>query len=129
MPFTESEKVEIRKFCGYPLKGNSNTTVFGWRFMVWWGALEFRLNNLSIEEEGEIKNLYLPQLRLMQSDLYASYDDLDTNKAAVWDRNPKEISDKRKLYLLARKDLCEFLGVPFRGPYDFMSSHSASILL
>lgn len=129
MSFTESEKVEIRKFCGFPLKGNSNTTVFGWRFMVWWGSLEFRLNNLSSEEESEIRLIYLPQLRLIQNDLYASYIDLDTNKAAVWERNPKEISDKRKLYNMARRDLCEFLGIPFRAPYDFMSSHSAAILL
>jgi hypothetical protein len=125
MVFTDAEKVLIRKYCGYPFLGNVNTSAFGVRFTTWYGSLEYRMNSLSDNETSLVRTTFLANLTAIEADMYGSYIDLDTNKAAVWERNPKEIRDKWNLFVLCRKQLCEFMGVPYCGPYAFMDQHQA----
>ncbi|MEJ0047578.1 MAG: hypothetical protein WDN04_16720 [Rhodospirillales bacterium] len=49
---TDQQKTEIRRHCGYPAYGATPAGNMGWRFFVAYGALEFRMNNLSAAEEA-----------------------------------------------------------------------------
>ena len=48
--FLDSEKTDIRRFCGYPAYGATQSGFQSWRFFQAYGLLEFRLNNLSVAE-------------------------------------------------------------------------------
>jgi len=50
MPFTDEEKTDIRRFCGYPAYGAGAAGFQSWRFYQAYGTLEFRMNNLSSAE-------------------------------------------------------------------------------
>lgn len=112
MSFSEAERTDIRFFCGYAMFGNTNTPMFGPRFLTSYGLLEYRVINASPSEEDLIRSM-LVDLRVLRADIYAARDDLDTDRAAVWYRNKAEIAEKSNLYRLRRYELCDFLGVPF----------------
>lgn len=111
MPFTEAEKTDIRRFCGYPAYGSPNSATQGWRFFQAYGLLEFRMNNLS-DAETVIVRRYLATLNGLEIAVPRSGDNLDTDQAAVWTRNRDELRDRAKLFDDWRRRLCAFLGVP-----------------
>ncbi len=89
---------------------------FGWRFFQQYGTLEFRMVNLSEDEEIEIRTNYLVKLPNLETDTYSVRQNLDTAQAAVWYWNKEEIRDRKKLYNYWRGELCAFIGVD-KGPY------------
>ncbi|HEX3399901.1 MAG TPA: hypothetical protein VHT74_06215 [Acetobacteraceae bacterium] len=111
MAFTDSEKTDIRRFCGYPAYGASPAGQQTWRFFQAYGLLEFRMNNLS-EAEGVVVRRYLGTLTVLESAVPRSGDNLDTDQAAVWTRNRDELRDRAKLFDDWRRRLCGFFGVP-----------------
>lgn len=111
MAFTDTEKTDIRRFCGYPVFGNEQSQAFGYRFFNQYGALEFRLNNLSTAEEAVIRNTYLPNLTQLETDIPNTRANLDTSKAAVWTHNSNEMRDRDQLFDSWRRRLCGYLGV------------------
>ena len=122
MSFTDSQKTDIRRFCGYPAFGNNNATGFqNWRFFQAFGLLEFRLNNLSPAEEGVVTATYLANLYTLETAIPASAANLDTDSASVWKHNKNEVADRAKLFAYWRGELCKFLGVP-NGPGLFSGS-------
>ncbi len=52
MAFTDAEKTDIRRFCGYPAYGAGAAGFQSWRFYQAYGMLEYRMNNLSAAEHG-----------------------------------------------------------------------------
>ena len=112
MAFTTAEKVDIRRFCGFQAFGNSATQAFGHRFSTHYGTLEFRLNNYAPEEETVIRNTYLFNLQTLELAVFSASDNLDTDQAAVWYHNKREVADREALFSLWRKKLCDFIGVP-----------------
>ena len=48
--FTDGQKADIRRFCGYPAYGAGASGFNGWRFFQAYGTLEYRLNNLAPAE-------------------------------------------------------------------------------
>lgn len=116
MAFTDAQKVDIRRYCGYPAKGGTPTQAFGYRYFQWYGTLEFRMDNLSTEEETVVTGTFLANLGTLETALMGTSDNLDTAKAAVWEHNPNENKDRTALYNDWRRRLCEFFGVP-TGPY------------
>jgi len=114
MPFTDAEKTDIRRFCGYPAYGAANSGIQGWRFFQVYGLLEFRMNNLS-DAETAIVRRYLATLNALEIAVPRTSDNLDTDQAAVWTRNRDELSDRSKLFDDWRRRLCAFLGVPPGG--------------
>lgn len=110
--FTDAEKVDVRRQCGYPAAGstgpNANT---GYRFFQFYGLLEFRLNNMAAPEEAIVRT-YLTDLALLERDIVGVRDNLDTDKAAVWTHNKQEQSDREALYDEWRRRLTQFIGVP-----------------
>jgi hypothetical protein len=112
MAFTDAEKVLIRKYTGYAMKGGIPVQNFGWRFFQWYGTLEFFMINLSIDEETEIRTNFMPKLANLETDSYTARDNLDTKQAAVWYWNTNEIRDRQRLYNYWRLLLCDFMGIP-----------------
>ena len=110
MAFSDPEKTNIRRYCGYPAYGNSAGGNMGWRFYQAYGALEYRMNNLSPAEEAVVRG-QLQSLAFLESGVPASADNLDTDQAAIWKRNPDEPWHRIRLFGHQRRQLCQFFGI------------------
>jgi len=110
-PFTDAEKTDTRRFCGYPAYGAGASGFQGWRFFQAYGLMEYRLNNLSDAEIAVVRN-YLATLATLESGVTDAATRLDTEQAAVWTRNPDEVADRERLFDSWRRRLCGFLGLP-----------------
>lgn len=108
---SDAEKTDARRFCGYPAYGASPNGNTGWRFYQSYGALEYRLNNLSPSEVMVLRH-HLATLRSFEAAIPASADNLDTAQAAVWTRSQTELQDRQRLERDWGRRLCAFLGVP-----------------
>jgi hypothetical protein len=111
MAFTDAERTDIRRFCGYPAYGNGAAGYQGWRFNQVYGAMEFRIGHLSGAEEA-VTRQYLLQLLLLERAVPAASDTLDTAQAAGWTRNTEEVAERLRLLDDWRRRLCGFLGLP-----------------
>lgn len=106
MAFTSAEKVDIRRYCGFPAYAS-----FGWVYEVDYGMLETRMNGMSSDEEAIIRTIHLPRLALLETDLLTARSNLDTDVAAVWTHNKNEVADRFGLYNRCRRELCGYIGV------------------
>jgi hypothetical protein len=113
-PLSGTEKVDIRRFCGYPAYGAAPTGMQSWRYFQIYGLLEFRLSNLSDPEIG-IARRYLGTLTTLELAVPATSDNLDTDQASVWTRNKDELTERIRLLDEWSRRLCGFLGIPV-GP-------------
>ena len=114
MAFTESERTDVRRFCGYPAYGSGNAGFQGWRFYQVYGLMEYRISHLSGSEEATVRR-YLATLTSLEQAIPAAAANLDTDQAAVWTHNRDEILDRTKLFEDWCRRLCGFLGLP-TGP-------------
>ena len=110
MSFLDAEKTDIRRHCGYPAYGNAADGNMGWRFYQQYGALEYRMNNLSAPEEAVVR-AQLFSLSALESGVPAAAANLDTDAASVWKRNPDEPWHRIRLYNHQRRQLCAFFGI------------------
>jgi hypothetical protein len=109
--FTNQQKTDIRRYCGYPAYGAAPSGNMGWRFYTAYGALEYRLNNLSAEEEA-VSLDYLTTIAALQTAAIGASDNLDSDSAAAWTHNRNEVGDRLHLLDTWRRRLCSFFGVP-----------------
>lgn len=109
--FTDAQKTDIRRFCGYPAYGGTPSGFQSWRFFQAYGLLEYRMNNLSPEEVQVVLN-YLATLYTLEAAVPNAGANLDTAAAAVWTHNAHEVRDRAALLDEWRRRLCAFLGVP-----------------
>jgi hypothetical protein len=112
MAFSDQEKTDIRRFCGYPVFGQSPNQFVDYRFFQAYGNLEYKMNNLLPSEEAVLRSVYLAQLCPLEAAIPAAGGNLDTDQAAVWTHNRDEVRDRAALFDLWRGRLCRFLGVP-----------------
>ena len=117
--FTEAQKVDIRRYCGYPAYGLGPSGFQGWRFWQAYGLLEFRLNNMAQEEANVVLNIYVNPLHALEQEILGASRNLSTDKAASWTRNRGEVGDRDRLFANWRRKLCAFLGIP---PGDALSN-------
>ena len=113
-PLSSSERVDVRRFCGYPAYGAGSSGFQSWRFFEAYGMLEYRLSNLA-DEELQVVRQYLANLYALESAVPASGANLDTDQASVWKHNRQETADRTKLFDDWCRRLAFFLGVPV-GP-------------
>jgi hypothetical protein len=113
-PLTDAEKVDIRRFCGYPAYGAAPTGLQSWRYFQVFGLLEFRIAHLS-DSEMAIARRYLATLTTLETAVPATSENLDTDQASMWTRNKDELADRIRLLDEWRRRLCGFLGIPV-GP-------------
>jgi hypothetical protein len=111
MSFVNAEKVDVRRFCGYPAYGAGAAGFQGWRFYQAYGLMEYRLDNMAPEEETVVRR-YLGTLNVLEAALAQASNNLDTDQAAVWTHNKDEVHDRAGLFDDTRRRLCGFLGVP-----------------
>lgn len=111
MPFSDAEKTDVRRFCGYPAYGAGAAGFQSWRFYQAYGALEFRMNNLSTAELGVVRR-QLAALAVLEAAMLDASGNLDTNEAATWRRNPNEPRDRQRLFDDMCRRLCGFFGLP-----------------
>jgi hypothetical protein len=124
-PLTDAEKVDVRRFCGYPAYGAAPTGMQSWRYFQVYGLLEYRLTNLS-DAEIIILRRYLGNLTVLELAVPATSESLDTDQASVWTRNKNELTDRLRLLDDWRRRLCGFLGVPM-GPA--LSGRTTSLIV
>jgi hypothetical protein len=110
-PLTNDEKIDARRHCGYPAYGGTASGFSSWRFFQVFGLLEYRLTNLA-DGETVVVRRYLATLSGLEAAIPRASDNLDTDQAAVWSRNPNECRDREQLYDGWRTRLCAFLGIP-----------------
>ena len=111
MAFSDAERTDVRRFCGYPAYGATPVGMQTWRYYQAYGLLEFRINNLSDAEEVVVRR-YLATLTMLEIAVPRSGENLDTDQAAIWTRNRDEPRDRVKMLDEWRRRLCGFLGVP-----------------
>jgi hypothetical protein len=110
---TDDEKVDVRRFCGYPVYGPTPNSFDNWRFFESSGLLEFRMTNMTGSELQRLRKFMAVCFKL-EDDIWGSADNLDTDSASVWVHNRNETGDRLALYNRARRDLCGFMKVPFK---------------
>ena len=112
MAFTDAEKVDIRRHCGYPMYGDQPTQDFGYRYLRHYQTLEFRMQHPQPAEETLVRSNFIANCNTLETALVGSSANLDTDQAAVWKHNKNEVRDRDGLYSMWRKKLCDFFGVP-----------------
>lgn len=110
-PFSDAEKADIRRFCGYPTYGQGSAGFQSWRFFQEYGLLEFRMNNLA---PAELQNAryYLTQLYPLEAAIWGASGTLNVDTAAVFKRNANEVADRTRLFKNICATLCNIVGVP-----------------
>lgn len=111
MALTDAQLIDCRRYCGYGNFGQTVTPASGYRFMTHYGTLEYRLANLTANEATVVTSM-LTALNARESEIGGAAANLDTDKAAVWTRNKREVSDRVSLYRWFRLEMCAFFGVP-----------------
>ena len=111
MAFSEAERTDVRRYCGYPAYGSGTSGFQGWRFYQVYGLMEFRLQHLSGSEEAVVRQ-YLATLGVLERAIPEAAVNLDTERAAVWTRNAGEVGKRMHLFDDWRRRLCGFLGLP-----------------
>ena len=108
---TDAERVDVRRFCGYPAYGTGPNDDSFQRYFVEYLLLEYRSSNLT-DAELAVARVYLTQLTALETGIIGAADNLDTDQAAVWKRNANEVRDRSRLFDDWRRRLCSFLGIP-----------------
>ncbi len=108
---TDLEKVNARRFMGYPVFGGSHSGNMGWQFYQAAGLLEYRINNLSGDEESVLRQ-FLTTIIALEQCVPDAASGLDTQSAGEWTRNPAELIERSRLLDDWRRRLCAFVGIP-----------------
>lgn len=115
---TESERTDVRRFCGYPPAGAGVIGALSTIGTQDRGTLELRMSNLTTAEVAIVRR-YLTTLTILEVAIPRAAENLDTDQAAVWTHNKSEVKDRLQLLDEWRRRLCAFLGVqPGRGLRD-----------
>ncbi len=126
--FTSAQLVDIRRFCGYPAMGDGNVVFpYPW-IMRHYLALEYRLQHMTIDEGAVVINTYLTNLYTLENAVPGAGANLDTDEAAVWKHNKREVRDRMNLFDSWRRRLCQFLGIP-PGPEMSPAGNSISLVV
>lgn len=115
IPLTEAQRVDARRFAGYPAFGAGASSFNNWRYFQAYGALEFRLTNIS-DQEAAVLLGYLADCNALDAAIVTAGANIDTDSAAIWVHNKNEVRDRTRLFTQRRRDLAGFLGIP-PGPY------------
>ena len=109
--FSDAEKADIRRFCGFPTYGAGSAGFQSWRFFQEYGLLEFRMNNLAPAECQNVRYL-VTQCYTLESAIWGASGTLNVDQAAVFKRNSNEVRDRKGLFNMIRRELCAAVGVP-----------------
>lgn len=108
---SDAERVDVRRFCGYPAYGAGSSGFQSWRFFEAYGTLEYRLSNLA-PGELQVVRQYLAALYALEQAVPAAAANLDTDAASVWKHNRSEVADRTRLFADWCRRLVFFIGIP-----------------
>lgn len=74
------------------------------------GTLEWRLKTLAAPERQRLRS-FLGTLADMECAVQGTSETLGTSAASVWVRNPRELTERVRLFDWWRRRVCSFLGV------------------
>lgn len=110
---TDAQKVDARRWMGYPtLSAGYPDTVYTASKDWLQPALTMtqKLASLTDDEETVLVEKFLTPLESLEAAILTVSDNLDTNVAAVWQRNTNEQADRERLFDSVRRRMCAFLG-------------------
>jgi hypothetical protein len=110
---TDAQKVDVRRWMGYPtLNAGYPDTVYtaAWNRSQFPVSITEKLANLTDSEETALVDKFLTPLESLEAAILTVSDNLDTNVAAVWQRNTNEQADRERLFDSVRRRMCAFLG-------------------
>ena len=109
MALTDAQKVDARRWMGYPVLGDGETddVYSSGAFSV---SLSSRLDTLTAAEETALVDAFMTPIAALETAVTTAGDNLDTLKAGPWEANPNEVSQRTALYKQWRRDMCAFLG-------------------
>ena len=113
---TDAQMTDVRRYAGYAAVGttmpiNANSDVVFVHYGMVWMPLITRLTTFSATEEAVMTSVYLAKLPTLESAIWASADNLDTDAAAVWTHNKNEVRDRTALFNQCRVAMCAFIGL------------------
>ncbi len=116
MALTDAQMAAVRRYAGYPLSGLTIAVTDDWdtvytTFGVVQMSFHRRLTSLSAVEESILITQYLTPLATLETDIPAAAQNLDTDVAAVWTHNKREVNDRVALFNRWRREMCSFLGM------------------
>jgi hypothetical protein len=120
MSLTTAQMADVRRYMGYSLVGTTmqigpnHDVVYG-RFGMTLMSLYTRLTTLTADEEAVLVNTYLANLGPLETAIFGAGANLDTDQAAIWTHNKREVADRTSLFNQVRRALCEFIGFPPGG--------------
>ena len=114
LPLTDAERVAVREFTGYGLYGPGPGSQSFHRFTVGYQSLEYRMGAM-LPAELVITRDHIATCTAAKAAWRSGADNLDTDQAAIWYRNRREMGDRRAYYRECRRDLARFMGIP-TGP-------------
>lgn len=109
MALTDTQKVNARRWMGYPVLGADQTDDV-YSSGLYSVSLNSRLDALTAIEETALVDAFLTPIASLETAITTAGDNLDTLKAGPWEANPHEINQRTGLYKQWRRDLCAFLG-------------------
>lgn len=115
---TDAQKDEVRRHSGFPVYGlgvGTTPPTFGYRYNTWYLILEYRMNNLSPNQELLLMNQYVANCSQALAAIQSSSNNLSTEKAAVWTHNKYEVRDRFQLYKLQCELLIQYMGLSSPG--------------
>lgn len=117
MALTAQQLSDARRFMGYGALGadiaanDSSDSAYGFVSPGVYQTLYHRLTHLTAEAESTVINVYLNNLIILEAAIVSASDNLDTDAAAVWKHNPREVSDRLALFDEWRRRLCVYIGL------------------
>lgn len=110
MPLSQADADDIRRYAGYPVGAammfqDAELTAYS-------AQLDSILAGLSESQINVLQTSYLAPLRTLESAIPAAGQNLDTDRAAVWYHNRSEIQDRVDLFMITRRSMCFFVGIP-----------------
>lgn len=126
--FTDAQKVDVRRYCGYPAYGSGAVVNPQPWMMRYYQVLEYKLVNLDAAEGAVVTDTYLTNLNALETAIPGTGNNLDTSAAGPWTHNANEQRDRDNLFDSWRRRLCAFLGIP-PGPYLAASGNSVALVV
>jgi hypothetical protein len=110
MPLSQADADDIRRFAGYPV--GAALMFQDAELLAYSTQLDLILAGLSENQISVLQTSYLTPLRTLESAIPTAGQNLDTDRAAVWYHNRSEVQDRVDLFMITRRSMCFFVGIP-----------------
>ncbi len=113
MALSDLDKVAVRRYAGYPAASPDPAFVDPAVVQVpgFRTTLNDWMNDVSADQESVLRDVYLDNLETLETAVLDVQDTIDSTAAGTWQSNPREMSDRIRLFNSWRRNMCSFIGV------------------